>query len=147
MQVRLHLFYYSFYATFVRLRLIVGLRFPALVSRFRSVSAIPLQQFNRFGGLPVCQRLREKPVPGGEALAPQPSSASQAPAGNTLEGIAAQCSAMAVMPAFTVREKNYPARPVCSRKYLSLQSLRCHKMELICYFGSRQPSFHRLPFF
>ena len=66
-------------ATFVRLRLIVGLRFLARSLSFSSVNVWDSE------GLPVCQRLREKPVPGGEAFAPQSLSASQAPAGGEVE--------------------------------------------------------------
>ena len=108
-------------ATFVRLRLIVGLRFPALVSLHRSKSAIPLQQFNRFGGLPGCQRLRGRLSPfWGSFLA----AAFAIQSGSSWEHLFRACGAIfgtRRVFALPLPQKIYTARLWCSRKSLSLR--------------------------
>ena len=87
-------------ATFVRPRL----RFWCSFSRSRF--SLPLWQYQGFGGLPVCQRLRRQLVPCGEAFWPQPLPASQAPAGNTFLGLVARFSASGLSSSRLILKKS-----------------------------------------
>ncbi len=120
-------------ATFVRPRLIVGFRFPA-----RSLSKSTGNE-NDSDGLPACQRLRRRLVPCGEASWPQPLPSSQASAGKTIGGLAAQCSASGLSSSCPCLKKTLcHAQHFLENPYLCTR-LRSHKMELSVTMEAESP--------
>ena len=118
----------------------IGFDFSSPWSRFpaRSLSKSTGNE-NDSDGLPACQRLRRRLVPCGEALWPQPLPSSQAPAGKTIGGLAAQFLASGLSSSCPCLKKTIcRAQHFLENPYLCTR-LRSHKMELSVTLEAESP--------